>query len=117
MLRLIAEPSELLPAESSCHWRMNRPGPAWVEGVLLDPHVVDRPDFDARSATLATYDGGIRTDEERETAVTGFPLALATSLALLGSRPSPWGLPGLSSFRRPESRPILAGARRRLDLR
>lgn len=135
LLTRISTLSHTLPTESFCHldirddnllvrpdgsvvvfdWGMARPGPAWVDEVLLDLHVVDDPEFDHRVDTLPSYDASTQSAEERSDAVTDLILTLGTSLALLAQGDS-HGLPHLSDFRRRESTRLLAGAARRLQL-
>ena len=126
--------SERLPEESWCHldvrddnllqrpdgsvvivdWGMSRPGPPWVDEVLLDLHDVTSPVFDERVAALPAY--GVASDHDRDAAVTDLLLALGMSLAVVAHGPSPEGLPRLMSFRREESRRLLTGAARRLGV-
>ncbi len=126
--------SERLPSESWCHldvrddnllrrpdgsvvivdWGMSRPGPPWVDEVLLDLHDVTSPVFDERVAALPAYGGAC--DHGRDDAVTDLVLALGISLAVLAHGPAPQGLPRLASFRREESRRLLVGAARRLGV-
>ena len=123
-----------LPGESWCHldirddnllvrpdgsavildWGMSRPGPPWVDEVLLDLHDVTVPVFDRRAARIPAYD--VASDHGREDAVTDLVLALGMSLAVISHHPPPPGLPRLMSFRSAESHRLLVGARRRLGL-
>ena len=95
-------------------WGMSRPGPPWVDEVLLDLHDVISPVFDERVAALPAY--GVDSDHDRDEAVTDFLLALGMSLAVAAHGPAPEGLPRLMSFRREESRRLLTGAARRLGV-
>ncbi len=133
--RLAALPARL-PAESFCHldvrddnmlirrdgspvlfdWGMSRPGPAWVDEVLLDLHVVRSTAFDERVAAIPMHGATAYSRDERDDIVTDVVLALATSIALLAAGPAPEGLPRLTSFRRRESAMLLDGARRRLGI-
>jgi len=135
LLGRVASLEEQVPSECLCHldvrddnllvrpdgsavvfdWGMARPGPTWVDEVLLDLHVVHHPAFDVRVDELPSYDGGTQTHEQRGVAVTDFVLTLAVSLALLAQGDS-HGLPHLTEFRRRESERLLVGAERRLGL-
>jgi aminoglycoside phosphotransferase (APT) family kinase protein len=96
-------------------WGMSRPGPAWVDEVLLDLHVVTAAVFDANVDAYATYPGTTQSPRERSTAVTDLLLTMGTSLAIQG-RGASHGLPHLSEFRRREAVRLLSGAARRLGI-
>ena len=96
-------------------WGMARPGPTWVDEVLLHLHGVEHESFDRHVAALTSYDASTQSARERDAAVTDFVLTLGTSLALLGQGDS-HGLAHLSDFRRRESVRLLAGAARRLGV-
>jgi serine/threonine protein kinase len=135
LLERVASLEDQVPAECLCHldirddnllvrrdgsavvfdWGMARPGPTWVDEVLLDLHVVHHASFDDRIQGLPSYADGTQTGEQRSAAVTDFVLTLAVSLALLAQGNS-HGLPHLTEFRRRESERLLVGAERRLGL-
>lgn len=91
-------------------WGMSRPGPSWLDELLLDLHVVDRPEFDELVRQRPAY--ADTDDLERDT--TDLLLALGSSLAVMAEGPAPQGLPWISEFRRREGRRVLAGVGRRL---
>jgi serine/threonine protein kinase len=96
-------------------WGMSRPGPAWVDHVLLAEHRVDLPAFDADVRWIPELSPSTASGAQLEIDVTDFVLAVGTSLAALADRPPP-GLAGISEFRRVEAARLLVGARRRLRL-
>ena len=96
-------------------WGMSRPGPSWVDQVLLAAHRVDRADFDAQVAGLSAYGVSASRGDALQDDVTDLLLALGGSLAALRDRPMP-GLPAIDAFRRREQARLLEGARRRLGL-
>lgn len=93
-------------------WGMSCPGPSWLDELVLDLHVVDRPELDASVAERPAYDD--TDDIERDT--TDMVLGIGASLAVMAEVAQQPGLPWLTEFRRRESRRVLAGARRRLGL-
>jgi aminoglycoside phosphotransferase (APT) family kinase protein len=134
LLARIATLPARLPAESWCHfdvrddnllvrpdgsvvivdWGMSRPGPAWVDEMLLELHNITHTAFDEHVARIPAY--GVASDHGRYDAVTDFVLALGMSLAVIAHEPVEEGLPRLNSFRRAESKRLLTGAGRRLQL-
>jgi hypothetical protein len=93
-------------------WGMSRPGPCWLDEVLLALHHVQTPRFDAEVARIEPVVPRTRT--ELETDVTDAVLSLAMSLAAIAERDVP-GIPSMSAFRRAEATRLLAGVRRRLE--
>ena len=134
LLARLATLPDRLPGECWCHldirddnllvrpdgsvvvldWGMSRPGPPWVDEVLLDLHDVTVPVFDRRVSRIPAY--GVPSDEGRQETVTDLLLVLGMSLAVISHHQAPPGLPRLMSFRRAESHRLLVGARRRLGL-
>lgn len=114
-----------LPVESLCHWDvrndnllirpdgtvvifdwgMSRLGPRWADLLLLSLTWADRPEFDARAATL---------DADPAT-VTDLLIGLGGWLAFRSTRDAPPGIPTMPAFQRREARRVLSAARRRLD--
>ena len=114
-----------LPVESLCHWDvrndnllmrpdgttvivdwgMSRLGPRWADLFLLSVAWADRPEFDARAATI----------DADPTTVTDLLIGLGGWLAFRSTHDAPPGLPTMPAFQRREARRILAAARRRLD--
>jgi hypothetical protein len=114
----IRDDNLLLRADGSAvvvDWGMSRPGPSWIDQVLLAVHRVDRPDFDAQVEGLAVFGASASRGSALQDDVTDLVLALGASLAALRDRPMP-GLPAIDEFRRREQARLLAGARRRLGL-
>jgi serine/threonine protein kinase len=93
-------------------WGMSCAGASWLDELLLDLHVVDLPEFDARVLDRPAY--ADTDDLERDT--TDMLLALGTSLAVQAEGPGPPGLPWITDFRRRESRRMMLGAGRRLGV-
>ena len=94
-------------------WGMSRPGPSWLDQVLLGVHRVASPSFDDEVAHLVVPGASAGRGAGLQDDVTDFVLALGASLAALRDRPMP-GLPAIDEFRRREQARLLAGARRRL---
>jgi len=114
-----------LPVESLCHWDvrndnllmrpdgttvivdwgMSRLGPRWADLFLLSLAWADRPEFDARVATI----------DADPTTVTDLLIGLGGWLAFRSTHDAPPGLPTMPAFQRREARRILSAARRRLD--
>jgi aminoglycoside phosphotransferase (APT) family kinase protein len=135
LLARLATLPDRVPAESWCHfdvrddnmlarpdgsivvldWGMARPGPAWMDEMLLGLHHVTTPAFDTWVAELPAYDVG--SDDGRDDAVTDYLLCLGISLAVVAFGAPPPGLPRLMSRRRAESHRLLTGAARRLGYR
>ena len=96
-------------------WGMSRPGPSWVDEVMLALHHVESPRFDDEVARIQPSPTRVIVGDAREDLVTDWVLALGASLAAIADRPPP-GLAGIGEFRRSESVRILAGVRRRLGV-
>ena len=71
-------------------WGMSCAGASWLDELLLDLHVVDRPEFDALVAQRPTYPDA--DDLERDT--TDMLLALGASLAVQAEAPARRGCRG-----------------------
>jgi hypothetical protein len=91
-------------------WGMSCPGPSWLDELVLDLHVVDRPELDVLVAARPAYADS--DDIERDT--TDMLLGIGASLAVMAEVAPQPGLPWLTEFRRREARRVLAGAGRRL---
>lgn len=94
-------------------WGISRPGPWWIDQVLLAVHHVDDPVFDEQVTRLVPPSDQARMPRPDD--VTDFLIALGASIAALRDRPVP-GIPAIDRFREREQARLLAGARRRLGL-
>lgn len=114
-----------LPVESLCHWDvrndnllirpdgtavivdwgMSRLGPRWADLFMLSLAWADRPEFDARAATLDAH----------PSTITDLLIGLGGWLTFRSTRDAPPGIPTMPAFQRREARRILSAARRRLD--
>lgn len=94
-------------------WGMSRPGPSWLDQVLLAAHVVEHARFDDLAADVVAVGGSAARGAGLQDDVTDLLLALGASLAALRDRPMP-GLPAIDEFRRVEQARLLEAARRRL---
>ncbi|HET7901913.1 MAG TPA: phosphotransferase, partial [Candidatus Nanopelagicales bacterium] len=114
----IRDDNTLVRADGSAvllDWGMSRPGPAWVDQVLLAIHRAGTAAFDDEVARIVEMSASTAPGPQRDTDVTDFVLALGASLFAIADDVVV-GLPGISEFRRRESARLLGCAARRLGL-